>query len=274
MSWQKRRWLVLLVLGAIQAGAQERAVQPNRRRLVVPVRVETANYVPELLLRPGMATTLHLPAPVHPGGFTVEGGGDIRVRAIQPTPMVIVLYTMSELGPGRVPFLVRTEDGHRYPFWLTSRPGAWDSEVTLAFERASACTHKGDGSIMEALLSGPKLDLTFRQYGELSGSSADKLDPLETDFYVKSAVRHGDLVFIQIVTDAPWAVQEARLEGQEGVVLEVADIRWIATPNGLSVNVIAAELPAGTGADYTLTSIQLTGRDGRVTTLKQAVNLP
>jgi hypothetical protein len=272
---QHRGFLVLLVLGATVAGAQERAVQPTRRRLVVSPRAESSPHVPELFLRPGTATTLHLPAAVRPDGLAFESAEN-KVRAIQPAPRVILLYAMVDLGPGKLGFIVRTEDGNRYPFWLTSRPDVWDSEVTVSFERSSACSHPADGSIMESLLNGQKVDLSVRSYGESGGSAGDKLDTLATDFYVKSAVRQGDLVFIQVVNEAsaPWAVQEARLEGPEGVVLNVLDIRWIGFTNGISVNVIAAELPAGAGSDYTLESIKLTGRDGRVTALKQAVSLP
>lgn len=275
MTGHRRVFLLLLALGATQAEAQERAAQANRRRLVVPVKADQAAYVPEVRVAPGLATTLHLPRPVRHGGLTLDGEARGRVKATHIFPTDIVLSPSTELGPEQISLTVTTEEGRRYPFLLTTRPGIWDSEVTLALDQSSSTTQETDGSIMKALLDDEKLELRVRHYDQ-PPPAVDQPEIGTADFFVKTAVRRGNLIFIQVksLEPKPFAVQEARLEGPNGEVLTVLDIRWGAHSQNTNVNVIVAEVPRRAEGDYTLTSIQLTSRDGNVTTLNGEVSLP
>src|SRR5687767_8618575 len=138
MTSHHRGLLVLLALGAIQAQAQERAAQPNRRRLVVPVKADRPGYIPEVRLMPGLATTLHLPRPVRPGGLTLGQEAQGRVKATHTFPTDIVLSASSDLGREQVSLTATTEEGRPYQVMVTTEPGVWDSEVTVAFEKPAA----------------------------------------------------------------------------------------------------------------------------------------
>jgi len=82
---------------------------------------------------------------------------------------------------------------------------------------------------------------------------------------VTRATRCGHRYLIQVksVSDAPWFLREARLEGPNGEVLKVYGILHRAL-GGWFVNGIIAEVPEGAGADFSLSRLVLTGQDGRV----------
>jgi len=277
MSWHR---VIVIGVGLVAAAAQAEPSPHVRagvwRKLAVAPAGEASEVVPELRVAPGSATLLHLPSPILPGGFTVSGGqGRVDVHQVTPTTLVIVPAT--EVGPERVPLAVATADQRRYPFLMATRPEVVDLEVSVVFSDPPTKTvaqERSDFDLVGALLNHKQVHA--RQYQRPVRGRGQGRSAWETP-YIETAVRMGGRYFIQVAnrSTAPWKVQQAKLEGTSGI-LRVVDIRWQMEPvdQDWNVNVIVAEVPEGTRADYVLTAIELVGEDARVARLAQEVSLP
>ncbi len=90
--------------------------------------------------------------------------------------------------------------------------------------------------------------------------------------YVSAVIHTGRCYILQVRSDPkePWAITQARLEGQNGEVLKVHSLRF-RRGSFNDFNLIVAEVPPG--VEVTSLKLDLTGADGRVAQL-EARELP
>jgi len=135
--------------------------------------------------------------------------------------------------------------------------------------RPAATPATTDCSVVEALLGDAAL--AIRKYGAPPAEHDNS--PWKTAPWVWRASRCGNRYFIQVKSRSsePWVLQQARLEGPNGVVLKVDGVRSRSRRDGWDVNIIVAEVPEDAKAEFPLLRVHLAGEDGRVAVLDKVV---